>query len=105
MYVRMITYSIRPSVSLEQATIIYHEMLSFLQPLPGYRGLSLLLNEEAHQAVSLSYWQDQESATEAGSKVLPVLMGRTQELVDRPPEVAGYEIVDQNLPTDQPESG
>jgi hypothetical protein len=100
MYVRMISYSIRPSVNLEQAETIYEEMRDLMEPLSGYQGLSLLINDERRQAISLSYWQDQESATEAGSEVLPLLMERTQDLVDGPPEVAGFDFVRQDLPAD-----
>ena len=97
MYVRMITYSIRPSVNIDIAETIYEQMRDFMQPLAGYQGLSLLINEGRREAVSLSYWQDQASAVEAGSKILPLLMERTRELVDRPPEVAGFDLVRQEL--------
>ena len=96
MYVRMISYSIQPSVSLGQAETIYEEMLDLMQPLSGYRGLSLLVNEERRQAISLSYWRDHASAIEAGSEILPLLMERTQDLVDGPPEVAGFDFVRQD---------
>ncbi len=97
MYVRMITYSLRPSVGTDIAETIYEQMRDFMQPLAGYQGISLLINEDQLEAVSLSYWQDQASAVEAGSKILPLLMERTEEFVDRPPEVSGFDLVRQDL--------
>ena len=47
--------------------------------------------------MSLSYWEDQESATEAGAVVLPLLMERTKGLVDQPPEVTGFDLVRQTF--------
>lgn len=97
MYIRLITYHVKPWVTREHAMTIYEEMLNVMRSLPGFEGMSLLLNEDARNAVSLSYWRDQESATEAGTKILPLLMGRTVELVDRPPEVFGFDLVSQEM--------
>jgi hypothetical protein len=68
-----------------------------MQKCRGFRGMSALINEDSKQAVSLSYWEDQQCATEAGSKILPVLMERVHDLVDRPPEVFGYELARQEM--------
>lgn len=78
---------------------LYDEMLGTMKSLPGFQGLSLLFNEDAHQAVSLSYWQDQEAATEAGVALLPHLMNETQVFVDRPPEVTGFELLNLDMVT------
>ena len=97
MYVRVISYSFPPSVTVEQAEAIYGDMMKLTESLPGFQGLSLLINEETRQAISLSYWEDQASATEAGAVILPLLMERTKDLVSQPPEVTGFDLVRQTF--------
>jgi hypothetical protein len=97
MYVRLITYHVKPGVTAADARAIYNEMLTVMQPLPGFKGISLLLNEDTHQAISMSCWNDQSCAAEAGTAILPLLMRRAAVFVDRPPEVAGFEMVEQAL--------
>ena len=93
MYARLITYHVKPAVTEVHASSIYDEMLSIMKPLAGFLGMTLLLNEDSHLAMSLSYWEDQTCATEAGPTILPLLMGRAETLVDRPPEVSGFDVV------------
>lgn len=97
MYVRMIVFTFRPSVTIDLADEIYDDMLALMEPLPGYQGLTLLTNEETHQAISLSYWSDQSSAVEAGAKILPLLMERTRGLVEQSPEVEGFNLIRQDF--------
>jgi hypothetical protein len=99
MYVRLITYHTRPGVTAADARAVYSEMLRVMQPLPGFKWISLLLNEDTHQAISMSCWNDQACAAEAGTAILPLLMQRASAFVDRPPEVAGFELVEQALLT------
>jgi heme-degrading monooxygenase HmoA len=68
-------------------------LLSELRGYRGFQGLSVLINEAAHRAISLSYWQDEESAAEAGTRSLPLLMEISEPLIDRPPEISGYELL------------
>ena len=95
MYVRLITFHVRPWVAEAHATSVYEGMLNVMRTQRGFQGMSLLLNEHTREAISLSYWKDQTCAIEAGSSILPLLMERAAEFVDRPPEVAGFELVRQ----------
>jgi heme-degrading monooxygenase HmoA len=96
-YIRLINYHLKPAVTRADATPVYDEMHRLMQSLAGFRGLELLFNEDTHQAISLSYWKDRQSATDAGTAILPHLMERAQQYVDRPPEVSGYEMVSQEM--------
>ncbi len=99
MYVRLITYHFKPHVTVAEASTIYEEMLDQMCECSGFMGLSLLINEDVRQAVSLSYWRDQDCATDAGVATLPHLMERANEFVDRPPEVSGFQLVSQEMVT------
>ena len=102
MYVRLITYHVKPWVTEAHASSIYDEMFSVMKPLAGFLGMTLLLNEDSRMAMSLSYWEDQDCATEAGPMILPLLMGRAETLVDRPPEVSGFDVVRQEKQRPEP---
>jgi heme-degrading monooxygenase HmoA len=97
MYVRVITFHVRPDVTRNHASAVYDALLAQMRDLRGFQGMAALINEEARKAVSLTYWEDQESATAAGVMSLPIVMEKVQNLVDRPPEVSGYQIVRQDF--------
>jgi hypothetical protein len=98
MYVRLITFHLKPEISREHADIVYDALIDVLRGCRGFEGMSGMINEESDLAVSLSYWRDQECASEAGARSLPLLIEQVHELVDRPPEITGYEVVRQDLP-------
>lgn len=97
MYVRLITFHVRPGTTTAHATAVYDALLAQMKDYPGFRGLSVFLNEDAAQAVSLSYWDDCACAVEAGAKSLPALMEQVRGLVDRAPEISGYEVARQEF--------
>ena len=96
MYVRLITFHVKPGVTTDRAAAVYDALFAQMRAYRGFRGMAGLMNDAAAQAVSLSYWQDEACAAEAGEKSLPVLMEQVHELVDRPPEISGYEVVRQD---------
>ena len=98
MYVRLISYQTKPWVTQAHALSIYDEMVEAMEHFAGFEGMSLLLNEQAHRAISLSYWEDENSAAAAGPQILPLLLGKAEELVARPPEVSGFDLVRQATP-------
>ena len=98
MYVRLITFHLKPDVSNQDAAAVYDTLSALLKKQEGFQGMAGMINEETCQAVSLSFWQDQAAATEAGSRSLPALMENVQELVDRPLEISGYHLVSGELP-------
>lgn len=97
MYVRMITYHMKPDVTRDVATTTYNDILGTLREQNGFQGSALLLDEEARTAISLTYWLDEGCAGKAGERLLPTLFERTTDLSDRPPEITGYELVDHHL--------
>lgn len=100
MYVRLITFHPRPDVTAEDAREIYRELIEILQDLEGFCGCSLLLNEETRRGISVTYWDDAATAERAGEVSLPVLLERVSELVESPPDVSGYEVLDHRMQDD-----
>ncbi len=100
MYVRMITYHMKPEVGRDVASSTYNEILDTVRKQNGFQGSALLLDEEARTAISLTYWLDEGCAGKAGENLLPILFERTTELSDRPPEITGYDVIDHRLDKD-----
>jgi hypothetical protein len=97
MYMRMITYHLKDDVAQNVASSVYDDIVAELKQQDGFQGSALLFDEDVGTAVSLSYWSDAECAGIAGEHILPVLFERTSELSDRPPEIAGYHVLDHHL--------
>lgn len=97
MYVRMITFHLKHDVDKTGASSVYVEIIDELKQQNGFQGSALLVDEAGRIAVSLTYWSDEECAGIAGERILPVLFERTAEISERPPEVAGYLVLDHQL--------
>jgi hypothetical protein len=93
----MITFHLRCDVDKDGAISIYDDIVADLKQQNGFQGSALLFDEEARTALSLTYWSDEECAGIAGEHILPVLFERTAELSERPPEIAGYHVLDHQL--------
>jgi hypothetical protein len=96
-YLRMITFHLRHDVDRREASSVYDDIVAELKHQNGFQGSALLVDEEARTAVSLTYWSDEECAGSAGELILPVLFDRTAEISERPPEIAGYVVLDHQL--------
>jgi len=96
MYARVIQYHARPEVSRTEATSMYHQIISVLERMDGYLGSTFLMNDATHRAVSITWWRDDACAADAGRTSLPMLM-RISNLMVGPPEISGFDVVDQSL--------
>lgn len=97
MYARSITFRARPEVTAEQASVIYHELVRILAEAEGFLGASFLMNPDTNHAISLTYWRDRECDAAAGPRVLPILLVKVHPLVVAPPEISGYDVVEQSF--------
>lgn len=100
MYARTIEFRARPSVTSEQASVIYHELVRILAGEDGFLGVSFMMNPETNHAISLTYWRDRESGAAAGPKVVPMLLVKVHPLVIAPPEISGYDVIEQSFSLD-----
>jgi|GEM_PF-3800102 len=97
MYVRSISFRARPGVTAQQASVIYHELTTIVSEADGYLGSTFMMNAETRQAISLTFWRDRESGAAAGPKVLPMLLVKVRQLVIGPPEINGYDVIEQSF--------
>jgi hypothetical protein len=97
MYARSITFRSRPGVTSEQASVIYHKLTKIVSGEDGYLGSTFMMNMETNHAVSLTFWRDRDSGAAAGPKVLPMLLVKVRQLVVGPPEINGYDVIEQSF--------
>lgn len=100
MYARAITFRARPEVTSRQASVIYHELTRILAGEDGFLGSTFMMNEETNHAISLTFWRDRNCGAAAGPKVLPMLLVKVHPLVMGPPEISGYDIIEQSYSID-----
>ena len=93
MYARVIEYRARPRITTDEATAMYRQIISVLERVDGFLGSEFLMNESTHRAMSITWWRDGACAADGGRKSLPLLM-QIGDLVEAPPEISGYDVVD-----------
>ena len=101
MYARSITFRARPEVTYQQASIIYHELTKIVAGEDGYLGSTFMMNADTNHAISLTFWRDRDSGAAAGPKVLPMLLVKVHPLVVGPPEINGYDVIEQSFSFDE----
>lgn len=97
MYARSITFRARPGVTAQQASVIYRELTKIVAGEDGFLGSTFMMNVETNHAISLTFWRDRDSGAAAGPKVLPMLLVKVHPLVVGPPEISGYDVIDQSF--------
>ncbi|HYI13853.1 MAG TPA: antibiotic biosynthesis monooxygenase [Thermomicrobiales bacterium] len=97
MYVRSITFRARPEVTSEQASVIYHELTKIVAGEDGFLGSTFMMNADSNHAMSLTFWRDRDSGAAAGPKVLPMLLVKVHPLLVGPPEISGYDVIEQSF--------
>lgn len=97
MYARSITFRARPGVTSQQASVIYHELTKIAAGEDGYLGSTFMMNMETNHAISLTFWRDRDSGAAAGPKVLPMLLVKVHPLVVGPPDISGYDVIEQSF--------
>jgi hypothetical protein len=97
MYARSIAFHTRQDVTTDQASAIYQEMVLLLSDADGFLGATFMMNPETNHALSLTFWRDRECGAAAGPSLLPVLLVKVHPLVVAPPEISGFEVIDQSF--------
>lgn len=80
--------------------MIYHELTRILADAEGFLGSTFMMNPETNHAISLTFWRDRECGAAAGPNVLPMLLVKVHPLVVGPPEISGYDVIEQSFALD-----
>ncbi len=95
MYARMINLTFDETVTHDQAHALYQDLVAEFRAIDGFRGCAFMLMPSARRGVTITYWDDAERASRGGERALPMMIERMKGLLAEPPEIVGYEVVDQ----------
>lgn len=104
MYVRVLSFACRGDVHLDQIQRVYREVADNASNLDGFMGSSLLMSEESCRGMALMYWRDRQAASNAGPTLVSLLGDRINDVLDQPPDISGYDLIENDIQVGQAES-
>jgi heme-degrading monooxygenase HmoA len=97
MYVRVLNFVCRKETQKEQIQSVYRLMIKEARDIDGFIGGTLLMQETACDGMALMYWKDEAAAAAAGPILVEVLAEHIYSLLDTPPEIRGYHVVENGI--------
>lgn len=97
MYVRVLTFVCREDVHKEQVQKVYRLMVHEARGINGFIGSTLLMRENACNGMAMLYWEDEQAAADAGPILVDLLGEHIHDLLDTPPDIAGYHVVENGI--------
>lgn len=97
MYVRVLSFVCRADIDTGHIHGVYRELANDASELDGFIGSSLLMSDDSCRGLALMYWRDRNAASAAGPKLVERLGSRINEVLDKPPEISGYHLVENNI--------
>ena len=94
MYVRTLTFECRSDVGQRDIETVYHELIDVASRRDGFAGSTLMMSEDACRGMAMIFWRDQQAATDASDELVELLGSRIHDLLDHPPDIAGYLVLD-----------
>lgn len=97
MYARLISLCFNEDVSHDRAHDLNRRLVEEFRAVDGFSGYTFLLMPTARRGMTLTYWDDADSASKAGEQILPMIMDEMRDLLIEPPEITGYEVIDREM--------
>lgn len=97
MYVRVLSFVCRADVEADHIQSVYRELANNASELDGFIGSSLLMSEDSCRGLALMYWRDRGAAAAAGPRLVSLLGERINDVLDQPPDIAGYHLVENDI--------
>lgn len=97
MYVRVLNFTCRPETDKQQIQTVYRLIIDEARTVDGFIGSTLLMRESACVGMAMIYWKDETAAAEAGPVMVSLLGEHAHDLLDNPPEIEGYHVVENGI--------
>jgi hypothetical protein len=97
MYVRVLSFVCRPEVERKRIQDLYRMVIGRARDMDGFIGGTLLMQEAACDGMALMYWTNKEAAASAGPVLLEILGRHIHDLLDTPPDIRGYDVVENGI--------
>lgn len=97
MYVRVLNFTCRQDTEVEQIQQVYRLIVEEARTADGFIGSALLMKENACLGMAMMYWQDETAAANAGARIVSLLGEHAHAVLDHPPEVEGYHVIENGI--------
>jgi heme-degrading monooxygenase HmoA len=97
MYVRILDFEARPDLRLDEISAVYQEVIDAVGEHEGFLGSTLFMSEDTHRGMAMTFWRDAGCASRAAPSFLAAITERIHGLVQHPPSIAGYHVVDEDV--------
>lgn len=97
MYVRVLSFECRASVTPEDVSRVYHKLINAAEDADGFEGSTLLMSEESCRGLALMFWRDRDAASAAGPSLVELLKDDIYEMLEHPPDITGYVVMDDRI--------
>ena len=93
MYARVITTPMKPGSMDEAASIYENSIAPAMREQPGFKGATLLANEDTNTAISISLWEtDADMQAGEASGYLQAQFAKVAPFFAGPPATEQYEV-------------
>jgi heme-degrading monooxygenase HmoA len=97
MYVRALTFICREETVRDEVVQVYRMLAAKAEENEGFVGSTLLMREGACQGMALIFWSDEDAAQNAGPHLIKLLGEHAYGLMETPPEIAGYHVIENGI--------
>ena len=97
MYVRVLHFTCREDVEKPQIQKVYRLVVEQARNVDGFIGATLLMRENACLGMAMMYWRDEYAAGKAGPSIVSVLGKHAYDLLEHPPDMEGYYVVENGI--------
>jgi hypothetical protein len=93
MYARNISFRLKSNMQSDYMRTLENQILPLLRKQKGFQDEITLCNPGTQDAVSISLWENKQSADDYNTKTFPEVLKTLAKIVDGTPQVHGYETV------------
>lgn len=93
MYLRIIRCHLKEDADPRETVTVFDEIVPAIEAYPGFKGTSLMYNEQNRTLVAFIYWETEEHAGDAGEALRPLLFECTWEVTDEPLDISGFDVL------------
>jgi hypothetical protein len=93
MYARNISFRLKSNMQSDYMRTLENQILPLLRKQKGFQDEITLCNPGTQDAVSISLWENKQSADDYNTKTYPEVLKSLAKIVDGTPQVHGYETV------------
>jgi hypothetical protein len=97
MFVRNITFRLKPNMAADYNRTLQNEILPLLRKEKGFKDEIALCNPDSPDAIAISLWENKVDAETYNTNVYPNVVKILERMIDGKPTVKTFEVVTSTL--------